>query len=176
MTKKEIITKLRRNHQKFIRHINSLTQEEFEFNEPQKWSAGQELDHIVKSILPVSKMLNKKSFIESKFGISDRKSWSYEKVIEKYHIELQNGAQATGQFIPDEISWDQKNNQIDKLREILNDVSDNLEGYTEDELNNLILPHPLLGKLTIREMLFFIIYHVEHHLNNSVKNVGRMDR
>ncbi len=28
-----------------------------------------------------------------------------------------------------------------------------------------LLPHPLLGKLTVREMLYFTIYHVEHHLN-----------
>lgn len=24
-------------------------------------------------------------------------------------------------------------------------------------------PHPLLGKLTLREMMFFTIYHVQHH-------------
>jgi hypothetical protein len=25
------------------------------------------------------------------------------------------------------------------------------------------LPHPLLGKLTLREMIYFTIYHVQHH-------------
>jgi hypothetical protein len=29
----------------------------------------------------------------------------------------------------------------------------------------LILPHPLLGKITIREMLYFTAYHVQHHEN-----------
>jgi hypothetical protein len=26
------------------------------------------------------------------------------------------------------------------------------------------LPHPLLGKLTVREMLFFTLYHQRHHV------------
>jgi hypothetical protein len=37
--------------------------------------------------------------------------------------------------------------------------------YREGKLDHYILPHPLLGKLTLREMLFFTIYHNEHHLN-----------
>jgi len=38
-----------------------------------------------------------------------------------------------------------------------------LDKFTENELDRYILPHPLLGKLTLREMLFFTIYHIEHH-------------
>jgi hypothetical protein len=33
-----------------------------------------------------------------------------------------------------------------------------------------LLPHPLLGKLTIREMLLFTIYHIEHHFVNLQAN------
>lgn len=39
----------------------------------------------------------------------------------------------------------------------------NRQSKTCDELDKYILPHPLLGKLTIREMMYFTIYHVEHH-------------
>ena len=31
------------------------------------------------------------------------------------------------------------------------------------DLDAVLLPHPLLGKLTVREMLFFTVYHVQHH-------------
>jgi len=27
----------------------------------------------------------------------------------------------------------------------------------------VLLPHPLLGKVTVREMLYFTIHHVQHH-------------
>ena len=32
------------------------------------------------------------------------------------------------------------------------------------DLDVYILPHPLLGKVTLREMLYFTIHHNEHHL------------
>ena len=38
-----------------------------------------------------------------------------------------------------------------------------LDKFTEDDLDKYVLPHPLLGKLTLREMLCFTIYHVRHH-------------
>ena len=41
-----------------------------------------------------------------------------------------------------------------------------LKNYSEKELEVYILPHPLLGKLTLREMLYFNILHAEHHRNS----------
>jgi hypothetical protein len=38
-----------------------------------------------------------------------------------------------------------------------------IDRFSETQLDQLILPHPLLGKLTLREMLYFTIYHVQHH-------------
>jgi hypothetical protein len=31
-------------------------------------------------------------------------------------------------------------------------------------LERIRLPHPLLGRLTTREMLFFTLYHNQHHV------------
>ena len=31
------------------------------------------------------------------------------------------------------------------------------------QLDHYLLPHPLLGKITLREMLFFSAYHIQHH-------------
>ena len=33
----------------------------------------------------------------------------------------------------------------------------------EKQLDHFLLPHPLLGKITLREMLFFSAYHIQHH-------------
>ncbi|MCB9182399.1 MAG: DinB family protein [Flavobacteriales bacterium] len=35
--------------------------------------------------------------------------------------------------------------------------------WSESDLERYLLPHPLLGKLTLREMLYFTLYHVQHH-------------
>lgn len=46
-----------------------------------------------------------------------------------------------------------------------------LDSFTEKELDQYVLPHPLLGKLTLREMMFFTIYHVQHHEVLTKKNL-----
>jgi hypothetical protein len=35
--------------------------------------------------------------------------------------------------------------------------------WDEAALDRYRLPHPLLGKLTLREMLYFTLYHLGHH-------------
>jgi len=41
------------------------------------------------------------------------------------------------------------------------------EKWNEDELDQYQLPHPILGKLTIREMLYFTIYHNLRHASQE---------
>jgi hypothetical protein len=48
------------------------------------------------------------------------------------------------------------------MREVTT-LNKRLKKYSEASLDELILPHPLLGKLTLREMLYFTIYHAGHH-------------
>jgi len=38
-----------------------------------------------------------------------------------------------------------------------------LERWDDKRLDRYQLPHPVLGKLTVREMLFFTLYHNKHH-------------
>ncbi len=43
------------------------------------------------------------------------------------------------------------------------DLAAALGMWTEQELDEYQLPHPLIGNLTVREMLFFTIYHSLRH-------------
>jgi len=43
--------------------------------------------------------------------------------------------------------------------------------YNEQQLDSYILPHPLIGKLTLREMLYFTLYHAEHHHKQTLRNL-----
>ncbi len=36
--------------------------------------------------------------------------------------------------------------------------------WSEDDLDRLAMKHPLMGELTVREMLLFVIVHERHHL------------
>jgi len=46
-----------------------------------------------------------------------------------------------------------------------------IEKHSESELDQMILPHPLLGKLTLREMACFAAYHVAHHHKQAEANL-----
>ena len=37
--------------------------------------------------------------------------------------------------------------------------------WSDAKLDKYIAPHPLLGKITLRELAYFTIYHIQHHLS-----------
>ncbi len=37
--------------------------------------------------------------------------------------------------------------------------------WSDRQLDQYLAPHPLLGKLTLRELCYFTIYHTGHHLD-----------
>ncbi|MGB1018607.1 MAG: hypothetical protein ACPGVH_06035 [Chitinophagales bacterium] len=66
-------------------------------------------------------------------------------------------------FEPKIVLFSEKENLIGKLDYNLNKFIKSLEKISEKELDNFRVPHPLIGKLSIREMLYFSDYHVLHH-------------
>jgi len=41
--------------------------------------------------------------------------------------------------------------------------------WTEEQLDNYCVAHPILGKLTMRELAYFTIYHNIHHMETIRK-------
>ena len=172
MERQKIIELLKENHRLFINYINNLTNEEFLITNQEKWTAGQQLDHIYLAVKPVVLALSLPKLITRfLFGKANRPSKTYEDLVKKYQAKLQNGGKATGRFIPKTIPLNQKEILSKELSKATNALCQKIENFTEQELDTLILPHPLLGKLTIREMLYFTIYHVEHHHEITKRNL-----
>ena len=42
-------------------------------------------------------------------------------------------------------------------------IPQRLMEWSESERDEYVLPHPLLGKLSVRGMLFFTLFHTDHH-------------
>jgi hypothetical protein len=174
MTQQELIDKLKENHTAFTDYINSLTIEEFMLSRNEKWTAGQQLDHIRISVKPVTQALAMpKMGLRAMFGKANRPSKSYDELVAKYKLKLQEGGVATSRFIPEEVSFDQKEELIKAVNDIVNKLCKQLFDYSEKDLDELILPHPLLGKLTLREMMYFTMYHVTHHYTATGKNLKK---
>ncbi|MES2374699.1 MAG: DinB family protein [Bacteroidota bacterium] len=164
MNKKQVADLLKTNHAQFIDLVSSLSDLDLCYAPEGKWSAVQQLDHIVKSVSPVNMAMRLPKFIlKWRFGVANRSSKTYEGLTEKYIRKLLEGGRASGRFVPPIVTADQKEKLLAELKSLVKSLSNRTETYSEEALDKYILPHPLLGKLTLREMLYFTAYHVQHH-------------
>lgn len=168
MTKQELIKAFYDNHKEMSDYINSLTDEQFVYSRNGKWTAGQQFSHVYLTLLPFPKILPSKEYIVQKFGKIDRPIWSYNTVIENY---FKTSRQAPQQFIPEQVSPLQKEIITGDLQRILLTIQQLLDQYTDEELDTFVIPHPLLGKLTIREVFYLMTYHATHHLRQIEQNL-----
>jgi hypothetical protein len=172
MTKPEIKIHLIESHQNFINYIDKLTETDFLFSLNGKWTAGQQMDHIFLSVQILSRALRlPKFFLSYKFGKSNRPTRDYDTVVKKYRDKLQAGGLAPSLFIPPAIPFKQKAQLQAKLKAKVQTLCNQLDKFDEEQLDIYILPHPLLGKLPLREMMYFTIYHVQHHLEITQRNL-----
>jgi hypothetical protein len=167
MEKVELQHRLKESHTQFVDFIASLSETEFLYSRDSKWTAGQQLDHIIKSVSPVKTAFSLPTFmLRVLFGKANRHTRTYDALIEKYHQKLAAGGKATSRFIPPSIKNEQRQQLINQLNKTVGTLAGFINTFSERQLDTHILPHPLLGKLTLREMLYFTIYHVQHHEKN----------
>ena len=165
--KHELAAALEEKVNAFNNYVAAMNKEQFETMPGGKWSAGQNLDHLVRSIKPLQLAYAIPKFVlKIMFGKANRPSKSFDELVLIYKTKLAAGGRASGPFIPPVISFDQKDLLIKKYTRHKQKLISKIEKQNEEDLDKYILPHPLLGKLTLREMLFFTIHHNEHHLRS----------
>ena len=163
--KPQIIAALHEKVAEFNNYISSLNKEQFEVSPNGKWSAGQNLDHLIRAIKPLQHAYRLPKFVLAiLFGKTNRPSRSYDELVTKYKAKLTAGGKASSPFIPPVVSFEKKDGLIKKYGAQKRKLIAKIERQSEADLDKYILPHPLLGKLTLREMLYFTIHHNEHHL------------
>jgi hypothetical protein len=133
-----------------------------------KWTPAQHLEHLYLSIKPLNKALGLPRFMLRIFGRPNREGRTYEALTKRYQERLAEGGRATGRFIPGKQTAD-KDNLVEKYRRESEKLVSKVARMSEAELDAYLLPHPLLGKLSLREMLFFTIYHTYHHQKQMKK-------
>lgn len=145
------------------------------------WSPADNVRHLIKSTLPVTKALKLPGLVlRTLFGPVKEASLSYGDLVAKYRAVLAAGGNA-GKFAPrnalvpdDIVLWQSK--LISVSRDSLSDLSRAAGRWSESDLDRYRLPHPLLGKITLREMLFFTVYHYSHHKDNVVRRMHNAEK
>ncbi len=177
MDKQHIITELIHHHDAFISKLKALSDSDFEENSKGKWTAGQQLDHVIKSVKLVDMAFGLPMFVlKMKFGTTNRPSKTYADIVKDYLKKLDDNKdhELADRFVPDQIPVKAKLKKLNYLEELVTKLTSRLSSrYTEEDLDNYVLQHPLLGKLTLREVLYFIIYHVQHHDKQILKNLNQ---
>ena len=167
--KPQIISALNEKVDSFNNYIATLNKEQFEATPNGKWSAGQNLDHLIRAIKPLQLAYGLPKFaLMILFGKTNRPSRTYDEVVNKYKTKLGAGGKASTPFIPPIIKFEKKDELIKKYDEQKQKLIEKIEKQSETHLDKYILPHPLLGKVTLREMLYFTIHHNEHHLHSLI--------
>jgi len=129
------------------------------------WTAGQHTHHLTLSVKPLGMAFGLPGWVlRMLFGKPKAPSRTYEAVVAEYTLHLARGAKAAEAYIPPAAAPPRDvlllHFEIQHQRLIAK-----LGKWSDPALDNHQLPHPILGKITMREMLYFTHYHILHHSN-----------
>ena len=151
--------------------IARISEAQFDVGTAEAWSAADYLKHLLLSTKLMTKGMELPAdVLQSRFDLSGRASRSYAEVVQTYKKRLDEGIRAEdfdrvvpmGYRFPEGItderaylveSWNETNDRLIKAT----------QHWSEIELDSLQLPHAAIGTVTLREMLFFTIYHNTLH-------------
>lgn len=167
VSKQEIVIALQEAKHQLIGFCTSIDKNSFFHQPTDKWSIAQNVTH-----LTVSARITRLAYSLPKFvvrlygGKPNRKSRSYDELVAKYKFKLEQGGRASGPFIPKPVSADGETKKVlagftAKMDKLIVAIEKN---WTEEALDNYLARHPLLGRITLRELGYFTIYHTYHHL------------
>lgn len=168
MGKEDIIKRLNNEVLLAATFFKSLSPEKFIARPlPDKWSPAENAEHLVLSVKPLTLAFSLPGFVlRLAFGKPNRPGRTFDQLVEKYKGKLASGGKASGPFIPKNITADaHAETLIHRFADSYSRFSLKVSRWPEEKLDRYLLPHPLLGKLTLREMLYFTMYHVSHHHN-----------
>jgi hypothetical protein len=177
-TTDSLVTELESQRREISSFFESMSAEEFFAPQGDHWSPAGHLRHLAKSVRPLAAAMGvPKIALGVRFGRSRDGSRSFDEIVQIYREQLAAGARA-GPFSPSkkkpDLSVDEWRRLIlDRWRQASKQLAEAFTGWGERDLDKYRLPHPLLGKLTVREMLFFTLYHNAHHSRRVVERRAR---
>lgn len=161
-TKDEIGTALAVLSHELERYVEGFSNDEFYAPQSEFWSPSEHVRHLTTSVRAVARGLRLPRFVlRLRFGRAEGPSRSFSELLEVYRQKLADGATA-GRFTPspnkrgrDAImeNWHMAGKELNRA----------LANWTEEALGEYRMPHPLLGLLTVREMMLFTVFHNAHH-------------
>lgn len=168
MNNKEILTAAEKSFALFSKAIVAIDETVFfERPSPEKWSVAEHVQHMITSTNTTTLAYTLPAFIVRWVGgTPNRPSRSYEALVERYLQKLAAGGKASGIFVPKRLTQkDSREKLIQQWEKVAAKFISAFNNNSESKLDGYLARHPLLGRITLRELGYFTIYHTEHHLN-----------
>lgn len=175
LTKQQLTTAVEEKFLAFTAVATEIDTELFFLHPNPKWSIAENVQHLIISTNTSALAFTWPSFIVRWIGGKpNRDSKSYEALVDKYKMKLAEGGKATGRFVPKALEIkDDKRKIIENWNKAATKFIYAIKNKTtESKLDNYLVRHPLLGRITLRELCYFTIYHTEHHLEIIQKIIG----
>ena len=153
--------------QRFTSFCRQVSNDLFFIQPEGKWSVAQNVHHLVTATKTATAAYALPGILVRLIGGNpDRPSRSYDELLAKYNEKLASGAKARGRYIPASIKPSAGKERIiaDWHKATVIYLQAIKKNRTDKQLDQYIVPHPLLGKITLRELCYFNIFHTLHHL------------
>ncbi len=181
MDKNELIKRIDKSFNDVIHWYKEQPQESFILRSaPDKWTAGQHALHLLKTASAYNKGLSiNKLILKYKFGTNNRTERNFEETRARYKEKLLIADPSflkSNDFTPQEVSLDDKDSILAKLNSKSLAIQSKLAKWPEAKLSKLLFPHPAMGKMTVREMAYFIAFHNDHHVEILEKSYSKLSK
>jgi DinB superfamily len=167
MNKTEIITAAEKIFTQFSETCNSMDKMLLFKKPDEKWSAAENIQHLIISTNMTTLAYRLPKFIVRLVGgRPNRTSRSYEELKGKYYKKLADGGKASARYVPKpiEIKYGKEKLMDNWHKSTAGFIMALTKNRADKDLDNYLAKHPLLGRLTLRELCYFTIFHTEHHL------------
>lgn len=164
-TRDEILASVDDIQRQSSAYWSAFSNDEFFAKMGEAWSPADNVRHLAKSIRAVAKALRvPRLLLRLRFGAPGRQSLTYDALRERYLGKLAGGADA-GRFAPSPRVVTDRAAVLAEHEQANRELREGIARWPEAALDRYQIPHPVLGKLTVREMLFFTLYHQLHHMD-----------
>ncbi len=169
MTQKKIIEKLYTAFAE-VENTARLVPEASFFQRPAagKWSVAENVEHLFLSVKPLAALFADPRSMQDRWGSSSRSSRTYDQMVAAYLEKVGNVGAGLPAYTPKNEATS-KPQLIESLSAVNNKFLVRASLFTEAELDDYQVPHPIIGLLTCREFLYFTHYHTMRHRDTIKK-------
>ncbi|TXD45928.1 DinB family protein [Polaribacter sp. IC073] len=173
MTKEVIVDLLEEKHRTLFDWLEKQPKENWGKGPQGKWTTGQQIQHLADSLQLLNNALSyPRFFLKYKFGLCNRATRDYETVARNYQQKLEENKDIAALFNSKLKKPILKNRErlINRLQIQNKKLQYKVRKISDLNLDTLVIPHPLMGKMTLREIIMWTVHHTEHHTNILIHN------